>query len=381
MQLTSEEAESLRQEGVEALEQGRSAHALALFEKVVEAGRFDERSWLLLASCRRAERDAAGEEAALNRLLELDPHSVRAHVFKGDCRARAGDTDLACYFYRTALQLGSARSLPQDELAEVQRAKSLLAELEERMHEVRQARLVARGLPPQQWSPRFRHSLEIAAGRRNAYLQRPTAYNFPELPQIQFYDPERFGWAKTVEAAAGSVRDELVALLGNGTEEFRPYIQSDTSAIPLEANKALLNNKDWSVLGLCEQGWVVPEVVTRCPRTWEAVLQAPLPRISGWGPTVVFSMLKAGARIAPHTGMFNTRLICHLPLIVPPGCRFRVGNEVREWEVGKLMIFDDTIEHEAWNEGDGDRVVLIFDIWRPELTDREMHELTALFSD
>jgi aspartyl/asparaginyl beta-hydroxylase (cupin superfamily) len=79
--------------------------------------------------------------------------------------------------------------------------------------------------------------------------------------------------------------------------------------------------------------------------------------------------------------MYDSRLICHLPLIVPPGCRFRVGGEVREWEEGKLLIFDDTIEHEAWNDGPEDRVVLIFDIWRPELTEQEKFELTLLFSD
>ncbi len=150
---------------------------------------------------------------------------------------------------------------------------------------------------------------------------------------------------------------------------------------PLGGNAALINNADWSILPLCEQGWLTPDAVRRCPRTWEAVLQVPLPRISGWGPTVVFSLLKPGARIAAHTGMFNTRLICHLPLIVPPGCRFRVGDEVREWEEGKLLIFDDTIEHEAWNEGTSERVVLIFDVWRPELSERERYELTALFSD
>ncbi len=78
--------------------------------------------------------------------------------------------------------------------------------------------------------------------------------------------------------------------------------------------------------------------------------------------------------------MFNTRLVCHLPLIVPPGCTFRVGNETREWREGKLVIFDDTIEHEAWNDSKEDRVVLIFDIWRPELSTRERDELTALLS-
>jgi aspartyl/asparaginyl beta-hydroxylase (cupin superfamily) len=77
--------------------------------------------------------------------------------------------------------------------------------------------------------------------------------------------------------------------------------------------------------------------------------------------------------------MINARLICHLPLIVPPGCGFRVGNEVRAWEPGKLLIFDDTIEHEAWNDSGEDRILLIFDVWRPELTLEERRAVTAVF--
>lgn len=381
MRLSNQEAENLMQEGVEALRQGRAADARTCFENLTASGSTSELSWLLLAASHGAGDDRAGEEAALNRLLEAVPQSVRGHVMKGDCRARAGDDDLACYFYRSALRLAEGKPLSQDTMTDVRQAERALAELETRAHATREARLTTRGLPPREWSPRLRHSLDLAAGRRKLYLQQPTAYLYPELPQVQFYDPAQFNWAPAIEAAAASIREELITLLTTSTDKFRAYIQSDISSIPLEANKALLNNKDWSVLGLCEQGWVVPDVVKRCPRTWEAVLKAPLPRISGWGPTVVFSMLKAGAHIAAHTGMFNTRLICHLPLMVPPGCRFRVGNDVREWEEGKLLIFDDTVEHEAWNDGSEDRVVLIFDIWRPELTEREKHELTLLFSD
>ena len=105
--------------------------------------------------------------------------------------------------------------------------------------------------------------------------------------------------------------------------------------------------------------------------TLRGVAPAPLPKIRGWGPTVMFSLLRAGARIAAHTGMYNTRLTCHLPLIVPPGCRFRVGNEVREWMPGELMIFDDTIEHEAWNRGSQNRLILLFEVWSPDLSELE----------
>jgi aspartyl/asparaginyl beta-hydroxylase (cupin superfamily) len=245
----------------------------------------------------------------------------------------------------------------------------------------REAKLIARGAPPETWSPRLRHALDLAAGRRKLYLQQPTAFTYPGLPQVQFYETGQFDWVPAIEAAAPAIREELLALVEQGTE-FSAYIHGHTEGTELGANQALLASRDWSVLFLCENGWIVPKVIECCPRTWQAVLQsAPLPRVAGWGPTVVFSMLKAGARIAPHTGMYNSRLICHLPLVVPPGCGFRVGNEVRAWEEGKLLIFDDTIEHEAWNDGAEDRIVLIFDIWRPELTEQEKRELTLLFSD
>jgi aspartyl/asparaginyl beta-hydroxylase (cupin superfamily) len=245
-----------------------------------------------------------------------------------------------------------------------------------------EARLAARGLPPGEWSPRLRHALDLAAGRRKSYVQQPTAFAYPELPQVQFYDPAAFDWVPAVEAAAPTIRQELLTLLEQNGEEFRAYIHGHSEGTDLGANQALLANRDWSVLFLCENGWIVPRVIERCPATWQTILDAaPLPRVAGWGPTMVFSMLRAGARIAPHTGMYNTRLICHLPLVVPPGCGFRVGNEVRTWEEGKLLIFDDTIEHEAWNDSGEDRIVLIFDIWRPELSERERRELTLLFSD
>ena len=382
MQMTRQEADSLFQSGVEALRRGRPAEARARFEQLVAAGATGEMPLLLLAIARRGDNDPAGEEEALNRLLATEPRSIRGNILKGDCRANAGDEPAAIHFYQNALRLAEGMTLPPDVVEDVQGAGRSLAELQGQAHARNEARLKERGLDPGQWSPRFRHALELAAGKRKPYLQQPTAFNYPELPQIQYYDPARFDWAAEVEAATAAIRGELEALLKQqGTNEFRAYIRPGSDELRMDQNRDLIDNKDWSALFLCENGWTVPKIVERCPVTWDSVLKTPLPRISGWGPTVMFSLLKAGARIAPHTGMFNTRLICHLPLIVPPGCRFRVGNEVREWEVGKLLIFDDTIEHEAWNDSDEDRVILIFDIWRPELSERERHELTALFSD
>jgi aspartyl/asparaginyl beta-hydroxylase (cupin superfamily) len=111
----------------------------------------------------------------------------------------------------------------------------------------------------------------------------------------------------------------------------------------------------------------------------QALADAPLARVKGRSPAVLFSLLRPATRIPPHNGFVNTRLICHLPLIVPRGCRFRVGNDTRVPVEGKAWIFDDTIEHEAWNDSAETRVILLFEIWRPELTVEERRLVSAMF--
>jgi aspartyl/asparaginyl beta-hydroxylase (cupin superfamily) len=122
---------------------------------------------------------------------------------------------------------------------------------------------------------------------------------------------------------------------------------------------------------LWREGKPIDEHIARCPQTAALLEKAPRADVPEHGPTAFFSILDAGARIPPHNGVTNTRLIVHVPLIVPDGCGFRVGGERREWKPGNALIFDDTIEHEAWNNSAVPRAVLIFDIWNPYLTDAE----------
>lgn len=381
MPLEPPQEQALLQQGVAALQQGRAREARSSLEQLTGAGSANPLAWLLLAIACRASQDLAAEEAAVDRLLQLDARSLRGLIMKADCRAANGDQGVARQYYRTAIGIADASGAPPDAASEIEHARRALSEIEDVFHAKRTRMMINRGFPPEAWSPRFRHALELAAGKRHQYYQRPTVFTYPELPQIQYYDPADFPWTPKIEAQTGVIRAELIELLKQGTDNFRPYIQASDGAVRLDANKALVENRDWSALFLCENGEADQELMQRCPTTWTAVNEAPLARIPGWGPTVMFSLLKAGARIEPHTGMFNTRLVCHLPLIVPPGCTFRVGNEVREWKEGELFIFDDTIEHEAWNNGGEDRVVLIFDIWRPELSEQERNELSALLSN
>ena len=227
---------------------------------------------------------------------------------------------------------------------------------------------------------RFRQSLEILSAGKSVYTQQPQVYYFPGLPQVQFFDPSEFAWAGEVESRTDRILSELRAVLGDPAA-FSPHVPAKREA-PLRCREALAGDSGWSSYYFWYLGELVRSNAERCPAVMEALDFVPLPhfsRTSPSAPAVMFSMLKAGTRIPPHCGSTNVRLICHLPLIVPPGCGFRVGNEVREWEVGKLLIFDDTIEHEAWNNGREDRVVLIFDVWRPDLSEAERAAVTALF--
>jgi aspartyl/asparaginyl beta-hydroxylase (cupin superfamily) len=378
MQLSNQEAERLVRDGVAALQQGRAADARTHFESVTQTGRANGQIWMLLAMACRSAGDRAGEEAALDQMLALEPRAIRAHIMKGDCRLEAGDELAALSLYTGALMLAKGEHLSADLLSEVQRAENAAVELKRGFEGKRDAILANAGFPPDKRSARFQQSLDIMTGKKQLFLQEPTGYYFPGLPQIQYFDTSEFDWVPAVEAATDAIRAEIEPLLAAGAEGFRPYIQAEHNRPRLDENQ-LLDNADWSAFFLCENGREFEERIALCPETWKAVQQAPLPRIPH-SPTVMFSLLRPGARITPHTGTHNTRLTCHLPLIVPEGCRFRVGNEVREWEVGKLLIFDDAIEHEAWNDSDRDRLVLIFDIWRPELSEQEKLEIGALFS-
>jgi aspartyl/asparaginyl beta-hydroxylase (cupin superfamily) len=226
-------------------------------------------------------------------------------------------------------------------------------------------------------SARFTQSLDILLGRKGRYFQQPQAFYFAELPQIQFYDRSHFPWMDEVEAATGAIREELEAVLKEGAG-FKPYVESDPLR-PKREQSGMTDNPDWSAFYLWKNGQPVPENLARCPRTAAALANVPFSDVANRSPSVLFSQLRPGARIPPHSGLVNTRLICHLPLIVPPGCGLRVGNDTRTPVEGRAWAFDDTIEHEAWNESDRTRVILLFEVWRPELSDEERGLVRAMF--
>lgn len=377
-EMTSNDSRALFQAGIDALQRGRPHEAKDAFTKIIAGGRQDADAWLGLAFAHRALNDPVATLAAVDRALSLEPHNWRALIFKGDHFAGLNDARAASAFYMAAVKAAPPpEQLSANLRSELARAQAACEQFARQYESYLVEKLKARGFDADRSSRRFASSMDLLLGRKKLFLQEPRYYYFPELPQIQFYDRAQFPWAAAVEAATGEIRAELTEILKTGNA-FVPYVEGDPNR-PAGDYRGMLNNPDWSAFFLWKNGAAVPENATRCPNTMRALEQVPLARTVNRSPSILFSALRPGTRIPPHTGFVNTRLICHLPLIIPEKCGFRVGNDVRGWNEGELLVFDDTIEHEAWNESNALRVVLIFDVWRPELSDEERALVAALF--
>jgi aspartyl/asparaginyl beta-hydroxylase (cupin superfamily) len=363
------DARAITAAGFEALQRGDLEAARASFGRATSVNAADSRAWFGLSLVHRRAGAHSEESDALDQALRLDPRHLPALIAKGDLYTRLGDQRAANSYYSAVLKIAaSLRSVPAELQSELRRIDAACQGFARDFEAHLLAALATRGLGGP-GTERFVHAIDLLLGKRQIYFQQPKYFFFPELPQIQFYDRRQFPWAEALERETDAIRAEVRAILAAGAG-FAPYIQREPNR-PVFDNKGLLNNTDWGACYLIQDGAEVPENAARCPRTMAALREVPLCRIEGRTPSVLFSLLRPGARIPPHHGFMNTRLICHLPLIVPPKCGLRVGNETGAWREGELMVFDDSIEHEAWNSSTELRVVLLFDIWRPELPDAE----------
>jgi aspartyl/asparaginyl beta-hydroxylase (cupin superfamily) len=330
-----------------------------------------------LAREARDRGDAPAEASALDRLLATDSRNLPALLRRADLYAAAGDARSASSFYLTALRLAPPAGVPRELAADLARAKRACDSYAVEYRDFMLRGLAARGFDPARSSRRFAESVDLILGQKRIYLQQPKYYYFPGLPQIQFCERSEMPWFDDLEAATADIRAELEAILDE-PGAFTPYVTGHANR-PKKDEDGMLNNPAWSAYYLWKNGEPVAENAARFPRTMHALRNAPLAHVPNRSPSILFSLLRPGAHIPPHHGLVNTRYICHLPVIVPGKCRFRVGNDTRDWVEGKAWAFDDSIEHEAWNGSDRTRVILLFDVWRPELTEDERQLVVSLF--
>lgn len=222
---------------------------------------------------------------------------------------------------------------------------------------------------------RIQHCADIFTGHKKREYShpkwRPALAYIPGLPVRMFFEREEFPWIAELERHTDVIRGELLDLLSH-QELFRPYINHPTGSRDARIWKKLNQSTKWSSFHFFRHGERIAENCAQCPRTSEILDGLDLHHVPGHGPEVMFSVLRPHTDIEPHYGSVNGRLIVHLPLIVPENCgALRVGDQQRSWTEGECLIFDDSFEHEAWNQSDETRVVLILDTWNPDLSDAE----------
>jgi len=170
-----------------------------------------------------------------------------------------------------------------------------------------------------------------------------------------FFANERFPWIAEIEANWTTIRNELERVLED--REALPNFQ-DISKDQIE----ITDDDNWKTFFLYGYGFKAKLGVEMCPKTAEL-----MQRIPGM-TTAMFSILSPHKHILDHRGPYKGVLRYHLGLIVPhdaESCRIRVGGDYRHWEAGKSIVFDDTFNHEVWNDTDETRVVLFVDVLRP----------------
>ena len=358
--------------GLAALAARDTARAASLLREAAIAAPADEMPWIVLANAEMGLGNNDAAEAALDRQLALTPREIGALLLKALLRERSGDPRAASSFYQTALNQAAVSGQVPSELAALEaHARRFVAGTNAEFEAHLRAQLGS------DLSPTIAEALDLLTGRRQLYLQQPTVFYFPGLAQQRFFDPADFPWLAPMLALLPQMQRELAGVLADEGSGFAPYVQrAQHRPAP---NNPLLDSQAWGAFHFWRDGLQVEANAARCPATIEALGHAPLPQIPGRSPNAHWSRLLPGTHIAPHCGMLNTRLICHIPIITAPACTLRVGNETRAWCDGVPLVFDDSIEHEARNAGLQERVVLLFELWRPEIAETDRAAISLIF--
>lgn len=356
-------------EGLAALQARDSVRAAELLRSAADALPEIEFPWMALGNVELALGNLDAAEMAVDRQLKLETRDVGALLVKGHLRERQGDPRGASSFYQAAANQAAAGSPIPPPLASLMAHGRQFIEASKGDYGAHLREVVGDAL-----SPTMRHAIDLLTGHSRLFLQEPSVFYYPGLPQKWFYDTADFPWLEPMLALAPSMREELEAREGQG---FEPYVKQQANRPA--PNNPLLGRMDWSAHYFWQDGTLVEDHARACPRTMEALGHAPLPQVPGRAPNALWSRLLPGAHIAPHHGMLNTRLICHVPVRTAPGCSLRVGNERREWVDGQALVFDDSIEHEAINTGDQTRTILLFEIWRPEIPEEDRTAIARIF--
>jgi aspartyl/asparaginyl beta-hydroxylase (cupin superfamily) len=376
-QETEGNAAALEAEADRAAASGDRKGARTLLARATAADPGRTEPWLKLAAMCRAEGDLPAALEAVSGALRVEPLGFVPLLLKANLletlgrRAEAGET----YGYALAQAPDTAPAHLEAMLAHARQVHDAWrAETAGRLADAVDAGTL--GADEQARLARFRSNILRTT---RPFQSEPTHFHYPGLREREYHDRALFPWLERLEAATAAITEDFHRVMAAERAELVPYIQYPDD-VPLRQWKALNRNKAWTAIHLVRNGVTVEANARHCPEVMALLGELAQPHIPRRGPNAMFSLLAPGAHIPPHNGVANTRLVCHLPLIVPEGCWFRVGDETRLWETGKAWLFDDTIEHEAMNPTGELRVILIVDTWHPDLSAAEREAVAAVMA-
>lgn len=365
--------------GVHAFQRGDSAAALELLEQARTRAPGDPMILLSIARVHREAQRTDQEWAAIITALDIDPYFLPGLLARGEFLERQQRSRAAAAVFRDVMKIAPPpEQWPRALQARLQHARDAVARDTEEIavflhHQTGAQRAAVDAALGSRWD----EAISILAGKSRPYHSICNQLQVPRLPAITFYDDALFPWMRELESRTDAIKAELQEMIVRRESEFVPYIQYPPGT-PVNQWDKLNHSRNWSGFHLYAHGEPVHEHLAQCPRTAEALALVDSVEIAGLCPNAMFSALAPGAHIPPHTGETNARLVAHLPLVVPDGCHYRVGYDWRQWQEGKCWVFDDTLEHEARNDGNALRVILMFDVWNPLLSPAEREMAMAL---
>lgn len=381
------DAEALNYLAVQAASRGDLQEASKLLGRASRANPSDAGTWRNLGVCALALGDNVRAVTALEHSAALDPDDASGHLQRGCALERCGRSSDATAAYLRALAEARRRGYWTSDDTTPPSIRGLV------QHAVRQVRTGKRELLASLIDPltarHGKHAMRRvarmagnfvgdAADRPRDSRQRPTFLYFPGLPTTPYLDRRLFGWYEQLEAATEGIRAEASALLDGGVQ-FVPFLGDPG---PNRGSSYLTSSCQrqprWDAHFFWRHGIRYDDNCGKAPFTALQLEGLPLGKVPKHGPECLFSILGPHSEIQRHTGVTNTRIVTHLPLIVPPGCAIRVAGQVHEWKPGRCVSFDDTFEHEAWNRSGDIRVVLLFDTWNPHLEEAERDAISQL---
>ena len=369
--------EALNVLGLSAMNRGQLRNALEFLQRAAEADPEDAMTRHHLGRVLDAVGNATEALAAHETAVRLRPDFLVARLYWAEALERGQRLDQAVIQYVRALEdaQGGGRWLNPDSTP-----PPLRPMIEHAILTVRQHRNLAFSKLFEPLNSRFGpDSLTRVARALRIYLkqetavsadprQRPTFLFLPGLPAVPYFDPSLFPWKEEFESTTRNIQAELRKVLPRPEGSEKVF----TSEVLERANlRGAGAAPSWTGYYFYRHGERRESNCSACPDTAQALQLIPLSRVRGHGPEVLFSVFTPGTHLLPHRGVTNTRVVGHLPLIIPRDCALNVGGEIHPWIEGQTVVFDDTYEHEAWNRSAETRVVLIFDLWNPYLTEIE----------